>query len=450
MKKVISIENLYKEYKLGIIGRGTLYRDLQSWWAIRRGKEDPNTLIGHSAKNNIKTNHLALNKINLDIYQGEILGIIGANGAGKSTLLKILSRVTSPTKGKIKIKGKLASLLEVGTGFHPELTGRENIYLNGAINGMSKKETKRKLDEIVSFAGVEKYLDTPVKRYSSGMHVRLGFAVAAHLEPDILIVDEVLAVGDAEFQKKAINKMQDVSSKKGRTVIFVSHNMESIRKLCNRVIVMSGGQIVEDNETEFSINRYLGSIAYQSRTYKHVEWKNLDQAPGGDIIKLSSVSVKDKEGNYRDKFKLNEKIYIESDFNVLKKNNQVSCVFGFTYYSNKSMVQSGQFYSFDDYVKKEWGKQEDFDIGRYRSVLEIPENLLNEGLYSLIVDIFLPPALPDSSYQVRVHNIINFEIIDELENQGARGSYPGDWQPGGGIGYLIRPSLNFKTKYIGK
>jgi len=450
MSTVIKIDNLFKEYKLGVIGRGTLYRDLQSWWANFRGQEDPNTMIGHSNSQSLKgSNILALNDINLNVNKGEILGIIGSNGAGKSTLLKILSKVTSPTKGSIKFKGRVSSLLEVGTGFHPELTGRENIYLNAAINGMNRNEVAGKIDDIVNFAGVAQFLDTPVKRYSSGMHVRLGFAVAAHLEPDILIVDEVLAVGDADFQKKAINKMQDVSQEKGRTVLFVSHNMESIRKLCTRVVVMSDGKIVEDGETENSINRYIGSIASKSRIFKHVEWKDIKDAPGGDIVKLNSVSIKDEKGNLRDKFKISEKIHVESIFSVLKTGYQVCCLTGFTFYSSKSMVQSGQFYLIDDYIKNEWGKQSEFKVGKYQSILEIPKNLLNEGIYSIILDIFLPPALPDNSFQVRKHNVINFEIIDEFENQGARGSYPGDWQVAGGQGYLIRPSLNFKTKFIG-
>ena len=238
MSTVIKIENLYKEYRLGVIGHGTLYRDLQSWWAKARGKPDPNSLLGVADPHEGKDRILALNDINLEVKDGEVLGIIGANGAGKSTLLKILSQVTAPTSGTIKYKGRVSSLLEVGTGFHTELTGRENIYLNGAINGMNKKEVSRKLDEIVHFAGVEQFLDTPVKRYSSGMFVRLGFAVAAHLDPDILVVDEVLAVGDASFRKKAIGKMQDVSKEEGRTVLFVSHNMESIKKLCARSILL--------------------------------------------------------------------------------------------------------------------------------------------------------------------------------------------------------------------
>jgi lipopolysaccharide transport system ATP-binding protein len=224
-------ENLSKQYRLGLVGTGTLSHDLNRWWHRIRGKEDPYLKVGEVNDRSSRGGSdyvWALRDINFEVQQGEVLGIIGKNGAGKSTLLKIMSKVTGPTTGRIKAKGRIASLLEVGTGFHPELTGRENIYLNGTILGMTKKEVDRKLDEIVDFAGVARYLDTPAKRYSSGMMVRLGFAVAAHLEPEILIVDEVLAVGDAEFQKKAIGKMQEVSHEGGRTVLFVSHNMASV------------------------------------------------------------------------------------------------------------------------------------------------------------------------------------------------------------------------------
>lgn len=257
---VIKVENLYKEYKLGVINHGTLTHDLQSWWARMRGKEDPNSLISVHHNADAETDSfLALKDISFEVKQGERIGIIGKNGAGKSTILKILSKVTAPTKGNIKIKGRIASLLEVGTGFHPELTGRENIYLNGAILGMRKKEIDRKLDEIVDFSGVEKHIDTPVKRYSSGMNVRLGFAVAAHLEPEILIVDEVLAVGDAEFQKKAIGKMESVSKGEGRTILFVSHNMDAIIKLCNRSILLGAGKIMLDDNTDKVVLSYLNN-----------------------------------------------------------------------------------------------------------------------------------------------------------------------------------------------
>ena len=258
---IIKIENLSKQYRLGVVGTRTLSGDVQRWMARIRGKEDPFLKIGEENKLDSKSGEYvwALCDINLEVKRGEVLGIIGKNGAGKSTLLKILSRVTGPTTGSIKTRGRIASLLEVGTGFHPELTGRENIFLNGAIMGMNKQEVKAKLDEIVAFAGVERYLDTPVKRYSSGMYVRLGFAVAAHLEPDILVVDEVLAVGDAEFQKKAIGKMQEVSHGEGRTVLFVSHNMNSVRNLCQTGILLENGNIKTSGRIDYIVDEYLNT-----------------------------------------------------------------------------------------------------------------------------------------------------------------------------------------------
>ncbi|WP_231461843.1 ABC transporter ATP-binding protein [Pedobacter sp. Leaf132] len=262
MSKKISIrvENLSKAYQLGQIGTGTISRDLERWYAKVRGKEDPFLRIGEANDRSTKGDSdivWSLKDINFEIEQGDAVGIIGRNGAGKSTLLKILSKVTAPTSGKISGRGRIASLLEVGTGFHPELSGRENIFLNGAILGMRKKEIQRKLDEIVDFAGIERYLDTPVKRYSSGMYVRLAFAVAAHLESEILIVDEVLAVGDAEFQKKCLGKMSDVSKGEGRTVLFVSHNMGMVNHLCDSAIVLKNGVITSNATTSISINDYL-------------------------------------------------------------------------------------------------------------------------------------------------------------------------------------------------
>lgn len=258
---VIKVSNLSKLYRLGEVGTGTISHDLNRWWSRVRGKEDPFAKVGtvnDRTQKAEKGEHVwALRDINFEVEQGEVLGIIGKNGAGKSTLLKLLSRVTSPTTGEIKAKGRIASLLEVGTGFNPEMTGRENIYMNGTILGMRRREITAKLDDIVDFAGVAKYLDTPTKRYSSGMTVRLGFAVAAFLEPEILIVDEVLAVGDAEFQKRAIGKMQDISKGGGRTVLFVSHNMASIKKLCKRGLLLNNGQIQVDNNIDMVIEEYL-------------------------------------------------------------------------------------------------------------------------------------------------------------------------------------------------
>lgn len=263
----IKIENLSKAYQLGEIGTGTISRDLERWWAQIRGKEDPFLRIGEANDRRIKgTSDIvwSLKDLNFEIEQGDAVGIIGRNGAGKSTLLKILSRVTSPTTGSIKVKGRIASLLEVGTGFHPELTGKENIFLNGAILGMRRAEIKRKFDEIVDFAGVERYIDTPVKRYSSGMYVRLAFAVAAHLESEILIVDEVLAVGDAEFQKKCLGKMGDVSKGEGRTVLFVSHNMASIKGLCDKGILLSNGQALQTGYISSVMDSYLAVQTQES------------------------------------------------------------------------------------------------------------------------------------------------------------------------------------------
>jgi lipopolysaccharide transport system ATP-binding protein len=255
---VIKVENLYKEYKLGVISHGTLIHDFQSWWAKIRGLEDPNSLLsefqGEGAK---KDSFLALNDVSFEVKEGDRVGIMGRNGAGKSTLLKIFSRITSPTKGTVKIRGKIGSLLEVGTGFHQELTGRENIFLSGSILGMTKPEISRKLDEIIDFAEIDKYIDTPVKRYSSGMKVRLGFAVAANLDPEILIVDEVLAVGDMRFREKAVTKMQDVSRGEGRTVLFVSHSPAYIKRLCNWGILLGNGCIEEVGDINTITDLYL-------------------------------------------------------------------------------------------------------------------------------------------------------------------------------------------------
>lgn len=260
MANIIEIDNISKQYRLGQVGRGTLSADLSRWWATTvLRKEDPYLKIGEANDRSIRGGSdyvWALKDISCNVQQGDVVGIIGKNGAGKSTLLKILSKVTAPTTGQIRIRGRVGTLLEVGTGFHPEMTGRENIYMNGAILGMTKQEIRSKLDEIIEFSGCERYIDTPVKRYSSGMTVRLGFAVAAHLEPEILVVDEVLAVGDAEFQKKAIGKMQDVARGQGRTVLFVSHNMAAVKSLCTRGIVLHNGGMVFDGPTDEAIEVY--------------------------------------------------------------------------------------------------------------------------------------------------------------------------------------------------
>lgn len=293
---VIEFDHVGKQYILGSIGTGTLSQDLNRWWARVRGKEDPFLRIGETNDRTQKGNSdfvWALRDISFNVEQGDVVGIIGKNGAGKSTLLKILSRVTSPTIGSIKVKGRIASLLEVGTGFHPEMTGRENIYMNGSIMGMTKAEINNKFDEIVDFAGVEKYVDTPVKRYSSGMIVRLGFAIAAHLEPEILVVDEVLAVGDAEFQKKAIGKMQDVSKGEGRTVLFVSHNMAAVRSLCTRGILLKNGTVDFMGSITDTVDRYLEihEAVKCPKIVDNIKWLK-------NTIKITNIEINDTPDSY--------------------------------------------------------------------------------------------------------------------------------------------------------
>ncbi|WP_165730491.1 ABC transporter ATP-binding protein [Polaribacter sp. 20A6] len=312
---ILKIENLSKQYRLGLVGSGTMSDDLKRWWFKIRGKEDPFLKIGDVNNRATKGESdyvWALRDINFEVQKGEVLGIIGKNGAGKSTLLKILSKVTGPTTGSIKSNGRIASLLEVGTGFHPEMTGRENIFLNGAILGMTKKEIANKLDEIVEFSGCQRYIDTPTKRYSSGMTVRLAFAVAAFLEPDILIIDEVLAVGDAEFQKKAIGKMQDISNGDGRTVLFVSHNMSAVRSLCTRAIVLGNGGVVYTGNTDDAVDYYLNMGKHKvANIIDGINYQN------GDVL-IEDISINNQLDNV---------VYIDqenSSLNIKIKGNLLS------------------------------------------------------------------------------------------------------------------------------
>ncbi|MFA5518860.1 MAG: ABC transporter ATP-binding protein [Spirochaetota bacterium] len=367
---VIRVENLYKEYKLGVISHGTLTHDLQSWWARVRGKEDPNSLISTNPSAAAETgSFLALKDINFEVKAGDRVGIIGKNGAGKSTLLKILSKVTAPTKGQVKMKGRVGSLLEVGTGFHSELTGRENIYLNGAILGMRKKEIDRKLDEIVDFAGVEKHIDTPVKRYSSGMNVRLGFAVAAHLEPEILIVDEVLAVGDAEFQKKAIGKMEDVSKGEGRTILFVSHNMAAVQRLCNIGIVIKNGSFKYHGFIDEAVNKYIGEQEERSKLSLFEVDRN-----GNGTLRFIDIQFVDREGRIKDTFEVGEELNIILDF-VAKDS---------FYASKSSRIDIGINNLFN--IRVLWLSSfifQDKIENKNRICFNIPNIYLTEGVYNL-------------------------------------------------------------------
>ncbi|NWJ51549.1 MAG: ABC transporter ATP-binding protein [Bacteroidetes bacterium] len=373
MDPIIKIENLSKQYRLGNVGTGTLSHDLNRWWARVQGKEDPFLKIGETNNQNTKGESdyvWALKDINLEVMPGEVLGIIGKNGAGKSTLLKLLSRVTAPTTGSIKTRGRIASLLEVGTGFHPELTGRENIFLNGAILGMTKAEIRSKFDEIVDFAGVERYIDTPVKRYSSGMYVRLAFAVAAHLEPEILVVDEVLAVGDAEFQKKALGKMQDVSLKDGRTVLFVSHNMGAIKNLCNKTMLLHQGNIIGLGNTQEIVNDYYSQNIKYSSTFFDYRLHNR-QFPMGQKVRINSLSFNNRSPIYH-----NKRFEITFNFTVNEKSDDLCFGIGINSIDGTRIVTVDS--DANCYVENTLN----FEQGNYEVLMQLDEFFLEPGLYN--------------------------------------------------------------------
>lgn len=411
--QVIKVENLFKQYQLGQVSTGTISHDLNRWIHKIRGKEDPYEIITgeNSREEKGNSNYVwALKDINFDVKQGEVLGIIGRNGAGKSTLLKIISKVTAPTKGTIKIRGRIASLLEVGTGFHPELTGRENIFLNGAILGMSKSEIRSKFDEIVAFSGVEKYIDTPVKRYSSGMYVRLAFAVAAHLEPEILIVDEVLAVGDAEFQKKCLGKMKDVS-KEGRTVIFVSHNMSAVKSLCNRAILLEKGEVVFMGDTNQSVSKYLGS------SNGILNFKN--EVAEADGFKLKTVEISSRNKNFSEPI-------IRTDEILLKLTYDNRSMYDEIHFTIKMKGEDGNYFlttSNIDNLK--------IENGCHTIAMVLPAGYLNEGTF--FIDI-LAVANQKTPFIYEI-DVLSFLVIPEPKPIGV---YMGKEQ-----GY-IRPSLNWE------
>lgn len=364
----LKAENISKQYRLGQVGTGTLSHDLNRFWYKVRGKEDPYLKIGEA--NDRTTKGLSdyvwsLRDINFEIEQGDAVGIIGRNGAGKSTLLKVLSKVTKPTTGHISTNGRIASLLEVGTGFHPEMTGRENVFLNGAILGMTRKEIKRKFDEIVDFSGVERYIDTPVKRYSSGMYVRLAFAVAAHLESEILIVDEVLAVGDAEFQKKCLGKMNDVTRGEGRTILFVSHNMTAVKELCTKGILLTHGQIDYQGDILSTIIEYQKSSARES---SYIYNGNLDEAIGNENIRIKEFSVSPIKGNLLD---IDSGVHVKLTFHNYCPDITLDTTFELKNYDELVIFHVGKFVS---------GKG-DSKVGEYTVEFDIPTGLLNAGNY---------------------------------------------------------------------
>lgn len=424
----IKVENLSKAYQLGQIGTGTISRDLARWYARVRGKEDPFLRIGESNDQYLKSESdvvWSLKDINFEIEQGDTVGIIGRNGAGKSTLLKILSKVTAPTSGKISGKGRIASLLEVGTGFHPELSGRENIFLNGAILGMRKKEIQRKLDEIVDFAGIERYLDTPVKRYSSGMYVRLAFAVAAHLESEILIVDEVLAVGDTEFQKKCLGKMGEVSKGEGRTVLFVSHNMDSITRLCKSAMLLKNGALQSFDQSSRIIDLYLRA---DFGTSAMREWST-SNAPKNENVMLLSIKAHNAQNLCREYFDITEKVGITIKYQVLNSTYQLQAAFNFFNSSGLNI--------FDAHESKNPSNLK--SEGTYETTVWIPENLLSEG--PIIIGTAIVTQNP---FEVHLHEMdaIAFNMVDQTNNSPTRGNYSGSL-PG-----VIRPYLNWSLKKL--
>lgn len=368
----------------------------------------------------------ALRDISFSVQRGEVLGIIGHNGAGKSTLLKVLSRITYPTSGRVKIWGRVSSLLEVGTGFHPELTGRENIYLNGTILGMRKQEVDRKFDEIVDFSGVDKFLDTPVKRYSSGMRVRLAFSVAAHLEPEILIIDEVLAVGDAEFQRKCLGKMENVTSE-GRTVLFVSHNLSAIARLCKNALLIDGGQVTMHGSAPEVVSSYLsqGGGGAGAR-----EWQDLRERPGGEVARLCGIRIKNKEGRLVENIDISEPVGIEMEIEVIKPD------FILMPHLHFFDQQSNQLFSSID-VDPNW-RNKKRPLGRYITTTWVPGHFFNTGR------VLLTPACITQYPQIGQFcekDAVGFEVIESENSGGARGDWVGSMQG------AVRPLLNWQTSY---
>lgn len=397
--KVIQVENLSKTYDLGLVGTGTLSKDLNRAWARMRGKPDPYATLAELNDRTQKSESgtvYALKDINFSVEQGEVLGIIGKNGAGKSTLLKILSQITSPSSGNIKIKGRVASLLEVGTGMHPEMTARQNIYLNGSIMGMRRHEITRKLDEIIDFAGIAKYVDTPIKRFSSGMQVRLGFAVAAFLEPEILIVDEVLAVGDAEFQKKAIGKMQDVSKGEGRTVLFVSHNLSAVQALCNKGVYLENGKLLQTDEIKQII--YLYRTLKKDFSTKYFSNKSLNE---NQELGFESIQVFNRQMIECSQFMCDEDILIEFKFQISSLHRKYNL---FVTVKDKNGVPV---FSAERV------------IDRTKITLRIKSNFLTRGHYSLQTFIHIPTIFQLEA----LDDVCHFSILDINSSFVIHGDY---------------------------
>jgi lipopolysaccharide transport system ATP-binding protein len=424
----VRLDNLSKQYRIG--AKQESYRTLRD--ALTDAVTAPFRRVGRfwggdaaQTADQDKT-FWALQNVSFQIAQGEVVGIIGRNGAGKSTLLKILSRVTEPTSGFAEIQGRVGSLLEVGTGFHGELTGRENIYLNGAILGMRHAEIERKFDEIVAFAEVEKFIDTPVKHYSSGMYLRLAFAVAAHLEPEVLLVDEVLAVGDARFQKKCLNKMQDVGQQ-GRTVIFVSHDMSAVSRLCTRTVLLEEGKVLQDGPSQKVISAYL-SFGLGTRGVR--EWPDPAKAPGGEVARLRAVRVRTEDGRITDVVETRQAVAVEMEYDVFRSGYMLLPYFHFF---NEQGILAFEANDHDP----AW-RRRPRPAGRWVSTAWIPGNFLAEGTLSVWTALF---ALDPLTTLIDARDVVAFQVVDSMEGDSARG----EW--GGPITSVVRPLLRWTTAF---
>jgi len=404
-KKLIEAENISKYYRLGVLGSRSFKEDLRDWWAGKNRKSRD-----HEPES---SEHIwALQDIHFDVYQGDILGLIGKNGAGKSTLLKIISRITLPTTGRISGNGRIASLLEVGTGFHGELTGRENIYLNGHIMGMKKKEIERKFDEIIEFSGVSRFLDTPVKRYSSGMYVRLAFAVAAHLDPEILIIDEVLAVGDAEFQLKCLDKIKSISRTEGKTILFVSHNMQTIRNICNRALVLDKGRIIAYGDSESVLASYVNRSREQ---FLGTDYTKQAVMPGNEMIRIHKIELDPKYMN---------------EFRIIDVRTELCIFFEFAYEVEEAgnlMVQLQVFDDAGELIFTLSSQNNLFSNGIIKGKSVIPGNFLNDGLYY----ISLAFVRNSNTRLFYLESCLSFHVEDYKDSDGEYGKWAG----------MVRPSF---------
>jgi lipopolysaccharide transport system ATP-binding protein len=403
----IESRGISKQYRIGSREPYMALRDVVGQWA-----RAPLARIRRGLRARRDDTFWALDDVSFSVAEGEVVGVMGRNGAGKTTLLKVLSRITYPTRGSMIFRGRVASLLEVGTGFHPELTGRENIYFNGAILGMQKQEIKRKLNAIVAFAEVERFIDTPVKRYSTGMQLRLAFAVAAHLEPEILLVDEVLAVGDLQFQKKCIGKMNDVA-RTGRTIIFVSHNMEAIERLCSRGIVLHAGRVIANAPIQDAIRQYLRE---SFREHGERTWDVQKDAPGDQVARITAVRVVDVRGNPRVDFDVRDPVCVELEYHVLQDGHGITAAAELVNERNQTLV-----YSFDNLDSPWTGAKR--PAGRYRSICRIPGDFLNEGHVIVNVAVITHPF----PLHARVEDALRFRVCDAMDPRGVRGNMPREW-----------------------